>query len=208
MLPDAERDNGLDHQFVLGLRHRLAICLLHGVLRPDDMAAGVELLVETHARARRVFGPHAPVFQALDEDLREIGLHQAEDRARRERPDDASLRFRKGTRVECSCGPEGWLPGEARTGAELWMSPRRASRTFTRIGAELGRALDERRELSSAQVVAQWYSQPDFPPDFIAPYQILLDVGRLIFAPEDDDQCIRAERDESTVADSAAEKSE
>ena len=40
-------------------------------------------------------------------------------------------------------------------------------------------------------VVALWYSEPDFPSGFFAPYQVQLDDDRLIFAPDDSDRCIR-----------------
>ena len=39
-------------------------------------------------------------------------------------------------------------------------------------------------------VVALWYTEEGFPPGFYAPYQVELDMGNLIFAP--DDRCIRA----------------
>ena len=41
-------------------------------------------------------------------------------------------------------------------------------------------------------VVALWYSEAGFPPGFFAPYQIETDDGRLIFAPEDSNRCVRA----------------
>ena len=40
-------------------------------------------------------------------------------------------------------------------------------------------------------VVALWYSEAGFPPGFFAPYQIETDDGRLIFAPEDSNRCVR-----------------
>ena len=44
---------------------------------------------------------------------------------------------------------------------------------------------------SKGRVVAHHYWQADFPCGFIAPYQIKLDKGKLIYAPEDSDKCIR-----------------
>ena len=35
------------------------------------------------------------------------------------------------------------------------------------------------------------YSQPDWPPNMVAPYQVALQDGRLIFAPQDSDLVIR-----------------
>ena len=40
-------------------------------------------------------------------------------------------------------------------------------------------------------VVALWYTEEGFPPGFYAPYQVELDMGNLIFAPDDSDRCIR-----------------
>lgn len=40
-------------------------------------------------------------------------------------------------------------------------------------------------------VVAQLYRDEKMAPGFVAPYQIQLDMGRLIWAPKDDDRCIR-----------------
>ena len=44
---------------------------------------------------------------------------------------------------------------------------------------------------SKGTVVALFYRQPDFPPGFVAPYQVQLDKGMLIFAPEDQPALIR-----------------
>mmetsp|Transcript_40360 Transcript_40360/g.48927 ORF Transcript_40360/g.48927 Transcript_40360/m.48927 type:complete len:194 (+) Transcript_40360:210-791(+) len=45
---------------------------------------------------------------------------------------------------------------------------------------------------AAGTVVALWYRQANFPPGFAAPYQVKLDTGTLIFAPQDTDQCVRA----------------
>ncbi len=42
------------------------------------------------------------------------------------------------------------------------------------------------------RVVALHYQEPGMGPTTFAPYQVELDDGRLIYAPEDDDKCIRA----------------
>mmetsp|Transcript_3151 Transcript_3151/g.11375 ORF Transcript_3151/g.11375 Transcript_3151/m.11375 type:complete len:425 (-) Transcript_3151:199-1473(-) len=41
------------------------------------------------------------------------------------------------------------------------------------------------------RVVALFYRQPDFPPGVVAPYQVHLDSGNLIFAPKDVPELIR-----------------
>ena len=40
--------------------------------------------------------------------------------------------------------------------------------------------------------MALWYREANFPPGLFAPYQVELDGGHLIFAPEDSDRCIKA----------------
>ena len=47
-------------------------------------------------------------------------------------------------------------------------------------------------------IVVHYYSEPSWPPNSFAPYQIQLDDGRLIYAPQDNDNVIRA-RAEGTV---------
>lgn len=69
-------------------------------------------------------------------------------------PDDVTLRFELGARVECKVGKREWAPGA---------------------------------------VTMQWFRQGDWPPGMFAPYQVQLDDGRLIFAPDDANGCIRAE---------------
>ncbi|KAJ1449660.1 hypothetical protein M885DRAFT_534893 [Pelagophyceae sp. CCMP2097] len=51
-----------------------------------------------------------------------------------------------------------------------------------------------RDEWLAGNVVKLWYREPGFPPGFFAPYQVHLDDGRLIFAPEDSERCIRVEQ--------------
>jgi hypothetical protein len=41
-------------------------------------------------------------------------------------------------------------------------------------------------------IVQLWYKEPNWPEGAVAPYKILLDDGRAIFAPADMDQVIRA----------------
>ena len=41
------------------------------------------------------------------------------------------------------------------------------------------------------RVIKQHYSEPSWPPNMVAPYQIALHDGRLIFAPQDIDEVIR-----------------
>ena len=45
---------------------------------------------------------------------------------------------------------------------------------------------------SSGTIVALMYRTPDMPSGFVAPYQIQLDDGPLIYAPMDDDRVIKA----------------
>jgi hypothetical protein len=50
------------------------------------------------------------------------------------------------------------------------------------------------RGWAAGVVVATFYKEPDWPPGMLAPYQIQLDDGRLIFAPQDIDEVIREEQ--------------
>ena len=43
----------------------------------------------------------------------------------------------------------------------------------------------------SGTVIKLWYTEEDFAQGFYAPYQVELDDGNLIFAPEDSDECVR-----------------
>jgi len=46
-------------------------------------------------------------------------------------------------------------------------------------------------EWAAGEIVKEWYSEPDWPDDEVVPYQVKLDSGTTIFAPEDIDTCIR-----------------
>ena len=45
----------------------------------------------------------------------------------------------------------------------------------------------------SGTVIKLWYTEDSFAQGFYAPYQVELDEGRLIFATEDSDRCVRRE---------------
>ena len=45
----------------------------------------------------------------------------------------------------------------------------------------------------SGTVIKLWYTEDSFAQGYYAPYQVELDEGRLIFAPEDSDACVRSE---------------
>eukprot|EP00038_Savillea_parva_P026401 m.53855 g.53855 ORF g.53855 m.53855 type:complete len:553 (+) comp7488_c0_seq3:47-1705(+) len=57
------------------------------------------------------------------------------------------------------------------------------------ISAKLGSVGDNWED---GRVVAVGYREPHFPPEFVAPYQIQLNSGRMIFAPYDNDSIVRA----------------
>jgi hypothetical protein len=44
---------------------------------------------------------------------------------------------------------------------------------------------------AAGRVIKHFYSEPNWPPNMVAPYQIALHDGRLIFAPADNDNVIR-----------------
>lgn len=44
---------------------------------------------------------------------------------------------------------------------------------------------------AQGRVIKLHYSEPSWPPNMVAPYQVALHDGRLIFAPQDTDQVIR-----------------
>ena len=50
-----------------------------------------------------------------------------------------------------------------------------------------------KKEWAAGEVTMLWFRQGDWPPGTFAPYQVQLDDGRLIFAPDDANKCIRAE---------------
>jgi len=44
---------------------------------------------------------------------------------------------------------------------------------------------------AAGKIIRLYYSEPNWPPNMVAPYQIALHDGRLIFAPQDNDNVIR-----------------
>ena len=47
------------------------------------------------------------------------------------------------------------------------------------------------RGWAAGSIVAHFYSEPSWPTGAVAPYQVQLDDGRLIYAPQDNDNVIR-----------------
>ena len=133
---------------------------------PADLGQAIELLKQGHRRARRVLGPQHNVTTHWC-DLLEVAVckHALLESS------PPALRFAIGTRVECKV-EAGWV---------------------------------------RATVVNHYYHQNGAPPDLFFPYQIKLEHGgsddphteeggiatwngRLIYAPQDTDCCIRAIR--------------
>lgn len=54
---------------------------------------------------------------------------------------------------------------------------------------------DPKNGWASGSVIQLWYKEPDWPPNSFAPYKILLDDGKNIFAPGDLETIIRKEED-------------
>jgi hypothetical protein len=79
---------------------------------------------------------------------------------------------------------EGWQRGEEFSNLRFEMG----SRVECRIGE------DPVTGWAAGEVVQLMYREDNWPPGVCAPYQIQLDDGRLIFAPHDIDQVIRAEQ--------------
>jgi hypothetical protein len=61
-----------------------------------------------------------------------------------------------------------------------------------KVGDRVKCCVDEGR-WASGTVIKLWYTEDSFAQGFYAPYQVELDEGRLVFAPDDSDACIRRE---------------
>ncbi len=61
-----------------------------------------------------------------------------------------------------------------------------------KVGSRVKCCVDEGR-WASGTVIELWYTEDSFAQGFYAPYQVELDEGRLVFAPEDSDGCVRRE---------------
>lgn len=88
-------------------------------------------------------------------------------------PPRPEVRFAVGTRVECRIGAhliKGWAPGMC------------MYRTNCVVG------FDRLDMIISGVITAQYYSEPGWPQSMYAPYQVRLDDGRMIFAPQDIDE--------------------
>ena len=132
---------------------------------PDDLGRAIELLKHGYRRARRVLGPQHDVTANWCTLLEVAVCKHALLESSPPTP-----RFAVGARVECCVDDDLWV---------------------------------------KATVVNHYYHQPGTPPDLFHPYQIKLERGgsarteeggiatwngRLIFAPLDTDNCIRAFR--------------
>ena len=58
----------------------------------------------------------------------------------------------------------------------------------TRVECKVGT-----KQWAAGYITKHWFRQGDWPPGVFAPYQVQLDDGRLIFAPDDANRCIRGE---------------
>ena len=61
-----------------------------------------------------------------------------------------------------------------------------------KVGSRVQCCVDEDR-WASGTVIKLWYTEDSFAQGFYAPYQVELDEGRLVFAPDDSDGCVRRE---------------
>jgi len=77
---------------------------------------------------------------------------------------------------------------EQTTDAELRFNV--GDRVECAVGSPRDQNSNSRRWLPGT-IVKQWYSEVTFGDNFLAPYQIRLDIGRLIYAPADEDVTIR-----------------
>lgn len=86
------------------------------------------------------------------------------------------LRFSIGDRVRCVLGPAA------------------VRKTDGKIMGRKKPAEDKCTEMNfgSGTVVALEYHEPEWPDDKVVPYQVLLDTGRMIYAPVDEDDTIHA----------------
>ena len=62
------------------------------------------------------------------------------------------------------------------------------SRVECCVGTNRGEA-----QWAPGTVIKLWYTEDSFAQGFYAPYQVELDEGRLVFAPDDSDGCVRRE---------------
>ncbi|CAK0859428.1 unnamed protein product [Prorocentrum cordatum] len=110
-----------------------------------------------------------------------------------------------GRRHRAVAEPRGRGPAPPRTvpGAGAQRHARRAERALRRAQAAalerppLRFAVGARVECNCGDwllgvVVRHWYTEPGWPEDEVTPYQVKLDNGSTIYAPADEDDCIRA----------------